>query len=216
MSKTEWDVQDGAIVERPREVRKHPLLARIYEEHDAIISEYLRAGQVMEIAFGQHMHPEADVGVEAWPSNAKDARKPAVAGDARSLPFEDDAFETVIGRRFLHHVPRGDRAEILAELSRTLAPGGRVILLEGTPGWYRRATKSAAFRLGLLEEDTDIYGHLSADAMAHLVASEFEVIAERTLGSPLMVASVSESTLSKHLFPLYRRTQVVEIGRTHV
>ncbi|WP_135305297.1 class I SAM-dependent methyltransferase [Haloarcula amylovorans] len=210
MSEATWDIQDGAIVEQPREIRRHPLLARIYERHDALISESLSTGRTLELAFGQHMHPDADVGLEGWLSNAQSVPDPAVAGDARSLPFEDASFGTVIGRRFLHHVPPEDRQRILSEAARVLKPGGRVVLLEGTPGLYRRLTKGVAFRLGLLEEDTDIYGHLSEADVYELVAQEFDVVTKRTLGSPLMVASIAESDLSKHLYEAYQRTQFVK------
>ncbi|GCF14017.1 hypothetical protein Harman_19520 [Haloarcula mannanilytica] len=210
MSEATWDVQDGAIVERPRNVRKHPLLDRIYERHDELIAEQLPAGRTLEIAFGQHMHPQADIGLEGWPSNAETVHKPAIAGDARTLPFADDAFDAVVGRRFLHHVPPADRPEILRETARVLRPGGRVALLEGTPGLYRKLTKGVAFRLGLLAEDTDIYGHLSEDAVTDLVSESFEIAEKRTLGSPLMLASISESDASARLLDLYERTQFVK------
>lgn len=45
MSEATWDVQNGAIVDRPRNVRKHPLLHRIYERHDGLIAEHLPAGR---------------------------------------------------------------------------------------------------------------------------------------------------------------------------
>ncbi|MHC3379016.1 class I SAM-dependent methyltransferase [Haloarcula sp. H-GB5] len=210
MSESTWDVQDGAIVEQPRNVRKHPLLHRIYERHDELIAEQLPTGRTLELAFGQHMHPCADVGLEGWPSNAETVRKPALAGDARALPFGDDSFDAVIGRRFLHHVPPADRPEILRETARVLRPDGRVALLEGTPGLYRKLTKGAAFRLGLLEEDTDIYGHLSETAVTDLVSDSFTIIEKQTLGSPLMLASISESDASARLLDLYERTQFVK------
>lgn len=210
MSEATWDVQDGAIVERPRNVREHPLLERIYQRHDRLIAAWLPAGRTLELAFGQHMHPRADIGLEGWPSNATAVRKPALAGDARSLPFADDSFDAVIGRRFLHHVPPEDRERIIREAARVLRPGGRLALLEGTPGLYRRLTKGAAFRLGALEEDTDIYGHLSETAVTDLVEAEFDLVQSRTLGSPLMLASISESDLSARLLDLYERTQFVK------
>jgi len=209
MPETEWEVQDGAIVERPRDVRKHPLLAEIYDKHDALIAAQLPSGPALELAFVQYMHPQAAVGIEAWRSNVCDVGKPAVVGDARSLPFDDAAFDAVIGRRFLHHVPEADRPTILAECRRVLKPGGRLVILEGTPGLYRSVTKRLAFRLGLLDDDTDLYGHLSAAAVTDLVGSAFDVVDTRTLGSPVMLASIAETQLAASLFPLYQRTQWV-------
>jgi SAM-dependent methyltransferase len=204
------DIRDDAIVEQPRSVRKHPLLSEIYEHHDELIADFLPSGDTLEVAFGQYMHPRADVGLEAWPSNVAETDSPAIAGDARSLPFETNSFDAVIGRRFLHHVPQGDRVEILREAARVVAPGGRIVLLEGTPGYYRRATKGIAFRMGLLGADSDIYGHLTSEELYETVSSTCEVLYHDSLGSPLMPASISESGLSKHLFPVYRRTQFVK------
>ena len=210
MSHADWAVQDGAVVEEPRDIQRHPLLSAIYDRHDALIAEHLPGGETLELAFGRHIHPQADVGTEAWRSNAVGVGRPAVLGDARSLPFADGVFDAVIGRRFLHHVPDGDRTDILQEANRVLKPGGRVVLVEGTPGLYRRLTKRAAFCLGLLEDDNDRYGHLSEAGLTDLVRGEFEVLTRRTLGSPLMLASIARSQLAASLFPLYERTQCVK------
>jgi len=210
MSRADWAVQDGAVVEQPRDIQQHPLLSAVYHRHDELIGEYLLGGETLELAFGQHLHPEADVGTEAWRSNATGVERPAVLGDARSLPFDDGVFDAVIGRRFLHHVPEADRADILREAHRVLRPGGRVVLVEGTPGLYRRLTKRTAFRLGLLEADNDRYGHLSEAGVTDLVSAQFEVLTRRTLGSPLILASIAETPLAASLFPLYERTQCVK------
>lgn len=203
---------DGAIAERPREVDEHPLLAAIYDRHDALIRRYaVPDGRTLELAFGRHPHPDADVGVEAFHENSLDVRGiTATTADARELPFDDDSFETVVGRRFLHHVPAADRAEMLAEARRVLAPGGRVVLLEGTPGLYRRLTKALAFRLGALGQDTDEYGHLSVDDIRGLLdETGFETLELRRLGSPLMPLSLSKGAWSARVAPLYARTQFV-------
>ncbi|MWG33320.1 class I SAM-dependent methyltransferase [Halomarina oriensis] len=208
----ESEILDGAIAERPREVAEHPLLAAIYDRHDALIRRHVRSdGRTLELAFGRHAHPDADVGVEAFHENSLDARDiEATTADARSLPFADDAFDTVVGRRFLHHVPPADRRAMLAEARRVLAPGGRLILLEGTPGLYRRFTKALAFRLGALGEDTDEYGHLSVDDVSGLLdAGGFETLELRRLGSPLMPLSLSKGEWSARAVSLYERTQFV-------
>ncbi len=210
MSHADWAVQDGAVVEQPRDIQRHPLLSAIYDRHDELIADHLPGGETLELAFGQHIHPQADVGTEAWRSNAAGVGRPAVLGDARSLPFDDGVFDAVIGRRFLHHVPEADRADILQEVNRVLQPGGRVVLVEGTPGLYRRLTKRTAFRLGLLDEDNDRYGHLSETGVTDLVSAQFEVLTTRTLGSPLMLASIAQSPLAASLFPLYEWTQCVK------
>lgn len=45
--------------------------------------------------------------------------------------------------------------------------------------------------------------------MTSPVDREFDVIAERPLGSPLMPAIIVESDLSKRLLPVYEPTQLV-------
>ena len=66
-------------------------------------------------------------------ANARDAgASPLVQADAGRLPFADGAFDLVVARGVLHHLP--DVAGALAEWRRVLAPGGAVVLLsEPTP-----------------------------------------------------------------------------------
>jgi len=65
--------------------------------------------------------------------NARDAGAwPLGQGDAGRLPFRDAAFDLVVARGVLHHLP--DVAAALAEWRRVLAPGGAVVLVsEPTP-----------------------------------------------------------------------------------
>ena len=210
---SDWAVNQGAIVERPRAVDRHPLLAEIYRRHDAIIRERAtgRAERTLEVAFGRHTHPDADVGVEAFPENTLGVDGAEVAtADARDLPFRDGSFEAVVGRRFLHHVPQEDRERIVEEAARVLAPGGRFVLIEGTPGTYRRVTKGLAFKLGVLGEDNDEYGHLDAGELRTLVEEHgFEVVESSPLGSPIMPLAVLGASWTTGLADAYERTQWV-------
>lgn len=59
------------------------------------------------------------------------AERPAarvVEAGADALPFDDGAFDTVVSTLVLCTVP--DQARALAEISRVLAPGGRLLMLE--------------------------------------------------------------------------------------
>jgi SAM-dependent methyltransferase len=47
-----------------------------------------------------------------------------VEGDALDLPFEDGSFDRIIAAEVLEHIPDDERA--ISELSRVLAPGGRI------------------------------------------------------------------------------------------
>lgn len=207
----DWQVLDGAIVERPREIESYPLLSAVYDRHDRLIDRRAVEGRSLEVAFGTRPHPGADVGVEAFPENARDADGiAAAAADARDLPFDANSFSTVVGRRFLHHVPAADRRAILREARRVLDPNGRLILLEGTPGAYRRLAKGLAFRLGVLGEDNDEYGHLSVDRIRALLdETGFEIEETRPLGSPLMPCSALRSPSAERLIGLVERTQWV-------
>jgi SAM-dependent methyltransferase len=60
-------------------------------------------------------------------------RAETVATDAEQLPFEDGAFDLVLGHAILHHIPDLERA--FAEFHRVLAPGGTVVFA-GEPSRY--------------------------------------------------------------------------------
>lgn len=206
----EWTLSDGAIIERPRSVTEYPLLAKIYAQHDALIDRYIVDGvRTLEVAFGSHPHPDADIGIDAFHANTRSATGiDAATADMRDLPFHDDTFSTVIGRRFLHHVPGMDRGQTINEMSRILDSSGRLIFLEGTPGLYRRITKHLAFRFGVLEEDNDEYGHLSPQELQNIVGTHgFEITETRSLGSPLMPLSIITSPGVERLAGLYNHTQ---------
>lgn len=209
----DWQLRSGAIVERPREIDDHPLLAAIYDRHDDLISRHAvdRSGRTLEVAFGTRPHPEADVGIEAYHENNRRADGPAVVtADARELPFPDESFDAVVGRRFLHHVPPEDRGRMIEEAARVLGNDGRIALIEGTPGAFRRVTKGIGFRLGVLREDNDAYGHLSADELRALLEDHgFDVVETRPLGSPFVPLSLLRTSRSSLLGPLHERTQCV-------
>jgi ubiquinone/menaquinone biosynthesis C-methylase UbiE len=58
---------------------------------------------------------------------------PLVHGSGFSLPVRDASFPCVLCSQVIEHVPKS--SPILAELVRTLAPGGRLVL--GTPDYAR-------------------------------------------------------------------------------
>jgi SAM-dependent methyltransferase len=61
------------------------------------------------------------------------------ACDAAALPFEDGAFDLVLGHAVLHHLPEPERC--FAEFARVLAPGGE-LFFAGEPS--RRGDRIAA------------------------------------------------------------------------
>lgn len=84
-----------------------------------------------------------------------------VDGDARSLPFADDAFDAVLSAIVLCTVP--DRAATLDEVARVLATGGEFRVFEHVhgDGWYGRMQTAASPAWGAvaggchLDRDTD-------------------------------------------------------------
>jgi ubiquinone/menaquinone biosynthesis C-methylase UbiE len=65
-----------------------------------------------------------DLAVEML-AHRRETRPPGVAGDARSLPFRDGAFDAVVAAFSLNHVP--DLSGSLRECRRVLRPGGRLM-----------------------------------------------------------------------------------------
>ncbi len=64
--------------------------------------------------------------------------------DAARLPFCDAAFDAVLVRDLLHHVP--DRAAVLVEARRVLRPGGRITAIEPNGRNPLIAAQAAAIR----------------------------------------------------------------------
>jgi ubiquinone/menaquinone biosynthesis C-methylase UbiE len=78
-------------------------------------------------------------GVDASPQMlARAARKAArrrcqvafVQGPAQALPFPDARFDVVLSTLMLHHLPRSERRQCVAEMGRVLKPGGRVLIAD--------------------------------------------------------------------------------------
>jgi len=100
-------------------------------------------GRVLEVAIGtgrnlEHYPPEVTVtGVELSPAMLAIARQHATdlgrevdlhEGDAQTLPFQADSFDTVVSTLSLCTIP--DPASAIAEMKRVLRPGGRLLLLD--------------------------------------------------------------------------------------
>lgn len=61
-----------------------------------------------------------------------------LVADAHAMPFEDDAFDLIVGDSILHHL---ELEQALREIRRVLRPGGRAVFME--PLWH-----SPILRLG--------------------------------------------------------------------
>jgi SAM-dependent methyltransferase len=104
------------------------------------------------------------------------ANASAVAGDARSLPFDDASFDLVYSRFLLEHVPYKRRAA--DELARVCRPGGTV-LLQGLDGQL----------VNNYPPDPDLQRGLGR-ALAHLSATGFDPHVGRRLRTLLQQAGL--------------------------
>jgi SAM-dependent methyltransferase len=78
--------------------------------------------------------PAGSVAVDVLLRKLRYARRfgrPRVQASGFALPFPDESFPCVLCSQVIEHVPK--ESPILAELVRTLAPGGRLVL--GTPDY---------------------------------------------------------------------------------
>jgi SAM-dependent methyltransferase len=101
--------------------------------------------------------------VDASPRMVELARGRGVdarVGDAASLPFATGSFDCVVAARMLFHLPDVDRC--LAELSRVLVPGGRLVAVTNSErhmAELRSIAGSAAWaRVFTRESGTEILG----------------------------------------------------------
>lgn len=100
---------------------------------------------------------------------------PLVQADATLLPFADGAFDLVVARGVLHHLP--EVAAALREWRRVLAPGGEVVLVsEPTPTVERHGTVLVKALLPLLRrpltQEEDFWEVASMAANLHVFTPE--------------------------------------------
>jgi ubiquinone/menaquinone biosynthesis C-methylase UbiE len=143
-------------------------------------------GDVLELAVGtgrnlRHYPPDVRlVGIELSPAMLEIAQREAAAvgreadlrvGDAESLDFPDESFDTVTCTLSLCTIP-DDRAAV-AEVMRVLRPGGRFIALEhvrSPVGPVRAVQRLLDPLMVRLEHD-----HLLREPLDHLTAVGFDV-----------------------------------------
>jgi ubiquinone/menaquinone biosynthesis C-methylase UbiE len=65
--------------------------------------------------------------------------------DIRNLPFKDNVFDTVVVQFILHHLGEKNRKntyiqveKAFKQLKRVIRPGGKIIIIENTPGFLER------------------------------------------------------------------------------
>jgi SAM-dependent methyltransferase len=99
-------------------------------------------GRLLEVGCGEggnlfHLGPRSGLSVGLDSSMAKATFASGaiawgrfVGGDALLLPFRSGAFDRVLCRDVLHHLPEGTQRAAVAELFRICRPGGEVVVIE--------------------------------------------------------------------------------------
>lgn len=142
--------------------------------------------------------------------------RPDVYGDAASLPFQTDAFDTVLLLEVLEHVARPQA--VVQEIQRVLKPGGVLVLsvpflypMHDAPHDYQRYTapglqlllQEAGFECGEPEARTTGFrgaALLAAIACADAVVDACQRRRWRLLLAPLLVAAIPAINLGGWLF----------------
>ena len=76
---------------------------------------------------------DASAGMIALASKKAEARGAAVdfqTAAAQALPFDDSSFDAVLCTMVMHHLPRDQRPQAVAEMGRVLRPGGRLLVVD--------------------------------------------------------------------------------------
>lgn len=140
--RTQWEFHQTADGKRFLNRLNNPWIRKREEALFALLSPC--GGRTLEVGCGEgnnHYYiSRADPGVRyvgmdfsykkvAFAARA-DAEGAYLTGDATALPFQSGVFDAVLARDVLHHV-NDHREAIIEECLRTLAPGGRLWVVEG-------------------------------------------------------------------------------------
>lgn len=100
-----------------------------------VVANYLRGRRVLDIGCGNgrllREAPESFVGVDTNPLLVAEAVSRgfrAVVGDARALPFRDDAFDAINCDNVIEHLFPDAAQSMLGEAARVVRPGGTILL----------------------------------------------------------------------------------------
>lgn len=122
------DVDDPAttLLRRAR-LQQKPFLRRIYLEwYDLLLARIQDLDPVLELGSGGGFLSELQPGILR--SDLIKIPGNSLTADACRLPFKDGALGAIVMTNVLHHIP--DVAQFMAEATRCLRPGGRVVMVE--------------------------------------------------------------------------------------
>ncbi|MDQ2701029.1 MAG: class I SAM-dependent methyltransferase [Actinomycetota bacterium] len=137
------------------------------------------------------LEPRETVGVDIDPGALDGQERETRVADMRDLPFDDDAFSSVLSVHSLEHVPDPER--VLSQVARVLTPGGTAVFV--TPN---RLT------FGRPDEIIDPFHHIEFDAaeLRNLCQADFGTVEVKGIfGSPRYMEIFDEerATLDKLL-----------------
>lgn len=122
-----------------------------------------------------------------------DDRAVFAVGDATSLPFADESFDTVVCWDVLEHIPRRTEPQAFAEVARVLRPGGRLYLSTPYASLVARALDPAWWLIG--------HRHYKAgDLQAFAVDAGLDVELLEVRGGIWQIAAVLNLYVAKWLF----------------
>jgi len=142
---------------------------------DKVVKKFAK-GKILDVGCGSCPYKEFFIDVEEYigvDTNPTPDQEYIVKGDAMSLPFEDNYFDTVVTFELLEHVP--DPFKVFSEIHRVIKKGGILILtacqmwnLHEEPNDYYRFTKYGLkylcekndFKLILHESSGSFYGRI--------------------------------------------------------
>jgi len=114
-----------------------PILRRVYRRWYDRIRRATVPGRTLEVGGGSGNFKEY------WPELvSSDVVKSCgldLRADCLALPFQDDAFDNVVGVDILHHLFDPDTA--LREIARVTRPGGRAVFVEPYVSWFSRLVR---------------------------------------------------------------------------
>lgn len=103
--------------------------------------------------------------------------------DVQSLPYDDDSYDIVLANHMLYHVPDPDKA--LAEISRVLRPGGK--LLASTNGYGHMGLIIECVAETIADHGEGLYKVFGIESGEELLRNHFATVAWHAYDNDLLV-----------------------------
>ncbi len=120
-------------------ILNNSFLKKLYQnwyESFAVRFPTLPSGKIIELGSGGGFLKEYCPNTEIICSDVIDLPTNDMTFSALNLPFQDDELAAILMIDTFHHIP--DSQRFLEEASRTLTPGGKIIMVEPANSWWGR------------------------------------------------------------------------------